>query len=174
MFLPFIAIQYIKQNYNYFCVFSFSNSYKITLWHTDQEVPGSIPYILSPNRSLENYFHFLSLDPFNHCLINLTIFLPRPSNFHQILTNIHLCPCPLIIYPKDPSLATKPTAKHVPSILLNIMFHAPMGRFQLELIYYFTYFSPSSHPTILCLFPVGLLSLIQHFQHPQDLLNMLY
>ena len=33
------------------------------------------------------------------------------------------------------------------SILLNIMFHAPMGRFQLELIYYFTYFStvaPSS------------------------------
>ena len=26
------------------------------------------------------------------------------------------------------------------SILLNIMFHAPMKRFQLELIYYFTYF----------------------------------
>ena len=26
------------------------------------------------------------------------------------------------------------------SILLNIMFHAPMERFQLELIYYFTYF----------------------------------
>ena len=25
--------------------------------------------------------------------------------------------------------------------LLNIMFHAPMGRFQLELIYYCTYFS---------------------------------
>jgi hypothetical protein len=29
-------------------------------------------------------------------------------------------------------------------ILLNIMFHAPMGRFQLELIYNFTYFSPLS------------------------------
>ena len=27
------------------------------------------------------------------------------------------------------------------SILSNIMFHAPMGIFQLELIYYFTYFS---------------------------------
>ena len=26
------------------------------------------------------------------------------------------------------------------SYLLNIMFHVPMGRFQLELIYYFTYF----------------------------------
>ena len=33
-------------------------------------------------------------------------------------------------------------------ILLNIMFHAPMGRFQLELIYYFTYFSLLSHPTL--------------------------
>ena len=37
----------------------------------------------------------------------------------------------------------------VVSILLNTMFHAPMGRFQLELIYYFTYFSPSSHPYFL-------------------------
>ena len=27
------------------------------------------------------------------------------------------------------------------SVLLNIMFHAPMGRFQLEFIYYYTYFS---------------------------------
>ena len=31
------------------------------------------------------------------------------------------------------------------SILLNIMFHAPMGIFQLELIYYL---SPSSHPRL--------------------------
>ena len=45
------------------------------------------------------------------------------------------------------------------------MFHAPMGRFQLELIYYFTSFSPSSHPKIVCFFPVGLSLLIQHFQH---------
>ena len=36
--------------------------------------------------------------------------------------------------------------------------------FQLELIYYFTYFSPSSHPTLVCFFPVGLSLLIQHFQ----------
>jgi hypothetical protein len=35
------------------------------------------------------------------------------------------------------------------SILLNIMFHAPMGRFQLELIYYFTYFS-TIVPSIIC------------------------
>ena len=28
---------------------------------------------------------------------------------------------------------------HCNSILLNIMFHAPMGRFQLELIYCFTF-----------------------------------
>ena len=38
------------------------------------------------------------------------------------------------------------------------MFHAPMGRFQLELIYYFTYLSPSSHPTVVCFYPVGLSS----------------
>ena len=50
------------------------------------------------------------------------------------------------------------------SILLNIVFHAPMGRFQLELIYYFTYFSPSSHSALVCFFPVGLSFLIQHFQ----------
>ena len=31
------------------------------------------------------------------------------------------------------------------SILLNIMFHSPMGRFQLELIYYLTYFSTVQH-----------------------------
>ena len=43
------------------------------------------------------------------------------------------------------------------------MFHAPMGRFQLELINYFTYFSPSSHLTLMCFFPVGIKLLI-HFQ----------
>ena len=36
-------------------------------------------------------------------------------------------------------------------ILLNIMFHAPMGRFQLELIYYFTYF-PTVLPSNICVF----------------------
>ena len=44
------------------------------------------------------------------------------------------------------------------SILLNIMFHAPMGRFQLELP-----FSPSSH-SIVVFFPIGLSSLLRHFQ----------
>ena len=38
-------------------------------------------------------------------------------------------------------------------ILLNIMFPAPMERFQLELINCFTYFSPSSHPTMCISFP---------------------
>ena len=36
-------------------------------------------------------------------------------------------------------------------ILLNIMFHAPMGRFQLELIYYFNYFS-TVVPSNICVF----------------------
>ena len=44
-----------------------------------------------------------------------------------------------------------------------IMFHAPMGRFQLELIYYFTYFSPTSHQKLVCFFPVDP-SLLIHFQ----------
>ena len=39
-------------------------------------------------------------------------------------------------------------------ILKNIMFFAPMGRFQLELIY--LYFPPSSHLVYLCFCPVGL------------------
>ena len=52
------------------------------------------------------------------------------------------------------------------------MFHAPMVRFQLELIYYFTYFSPSSHPTVVCFFPVGLLSLI-HFQRVLSVMKFL-
>ena len=37
------------------------------------------------------------------------------------------------------------------TILLNIMFHAPIGRFQLELIYYFTYFS-TVVPSNSCVF----------------------
>ena len=37
------------------------------------------------------------------------------------------------------------------SILLNIMFYAPMGRFQLDLIYYFTYFS-TVVPSKICVF----------------------
>ena len=36
-------------------------------------------------------------------------------------------------------------------ILLNIMFYAPMGRFQLELIYYFMYFS-TVVPSNICVF----------------------
>ena len=35
---------------------------------------------------------------------------------------------------------------------------------KFEIIYYFTYFSPSSHPTLLCFFPVGFSLLMQHFQ----------
>ena len=35
----------------------------------------------------------------------------------------------------------------------------------LEFIYYFTYFSPSPYPSVVCFFPVGRSLLIQHFQH---------
>jgi hypothetical protein len=37
-------------------------------------------------------------------------------------------------------------------ILLNIMFHTPMKRFQLELIIIIPIFPPSSHPTDVCFF----------------------
>ena len=37
------------------------------------------------------------------------------------------------------------------AIFLNIMIHAPMGRYQLELIYYFTYFS-TVIPSKSCVF----------------------
>ena len=47
-------------------------------------------------------------------------------------------------------------------ILLNIMFHTPMGKFHLEFII-LPIFPPSSHPTVACFFTVGLSSLI-HFQ----------
>ena len=51
-----------------------------------------------------------------------------------------------------------------PLTLLNIMFHARMRRFQLELIYYFTYFS-TIVPSNSCVFlSCRLSSLIQHFQ----------
>ena len=80
-----------------------------------------------------------------------------------------------------------------PAMTSYIMFHAPMGRFQLKLIYYFTYFSPC-RPIQHFFFPAGLSLLIQHFQqvlwvlkflpaqsrrqkklkYPQDLLKMLY
>ena len=51
-------------------------------------------------------------------------------------------------------------------ILLYIMFHPPVGRFQLELVCYFTHFS-TVVPFNRCVFffPVGLSSLIQYFQH---------
>ena len=44
------------------------------------------------------------------------------------------------------------------------MYHAPIGRFQLELIYYFTYFSSVVPSNICVFFPVALSFLIQHFQ----------
>ena len=46
-----------------------------------------------------------------------------------------------------------------------------MARFQLELIYYFTYLSPSSHPTLVCFFPVGLSLLILKAASSENLLN---
>ena len=44
---------------------------------------------------------------------------------------------------------------------------------QLELIYYSTYFSPSSHPTLVCFFTIGLSLLIHHFQQVLRVLKFL-
>ena len=48
---------------------------------------------------------------------------------------------------------------------------APMGRFQLELIY--LYFPPSFHLTVCCFCPVGLSLLQQHFQQVLWVLKLL-
>ena len=50
------------------------------------------------------------------------------------------------------------------SILLNILFHALMGRFQLQLFIFITYFSRVVPLTSCVFFPVGLLLLMRHFQ----------
>jgi len=60
------------------------------------------------------------------------------------------------------------------SILLNIMSVAPMGRFQLELIDYFTYFF-TVVPSNSCVFLSRRPFVVKTFstvQHPQDLLKM--
>ena len=44
----------------------------------------------------------------------------------------------------------------------------------LELMYYFTYFSLTSHPTFVYFIPVDLSLLIQHFQQILWMLKMLY
>ena len=54
-------------------------------------------------------------------------------------------------------------SNNITLILSNIMFHAPMGKFQLELIYYLSIFHRRPIQK-LCFFPVGLSLLIQHFQ----------
>ena len=48
-------------------------------------------------------------------------------------------------------------------VLLNIIFYAPMGRFQLKLFIFIIYFSADVPFTTCAFFPVGLSSLI-HFQ----------
>ena len=58
-------------------------------------------------------------------------------------------------------------------VLLNIMFHAPVERFQLELINYFTYFSTVVPSNICVFFPVGLSLLIQYFQQVLWMLKFL-
>ena len=65
------------------------------------------------------------------------------------------------------------------SILLNIMFHAPMGRFQLEVIYYFTYFStvvPSNSCVFLSCRPVHsiLLNIMLHAPMGRFQLELIY
>ena len=46
------------------------------------------------------------------------------------------------------------------SIILNMMFHAPMGRFQLEKFIIFPIFALSSHPTVVYFLRLGLSLLI--------------
>ena len=48
-------------------------------------------------------------------------------------------------------------------MLLNIMFHALMERFQLELFIFITYFSTVVPLTSCVSFPIGLWSLTRHF-----------
>ena len=50
------------------------------------------------------------------------------------------------------------------STLLNIMFHALMGRFQLEIFIFIAYFSIVVPLTSCVFFPVGLSSLTQNFE----------
>ena len=50
-------------------------------------------------------------------------------------------------------------------ILLNIMSHAPMGRFQLELFIFITYFSTVVPSNVVFYFPAGLSSLTRNFEH---------
>ena len=52
------------------------------------------------------------------------------------------------------------------------MFHAPMGRFQLEPII-LPVFPPSSHLRVVCFFPIGFTLLIQHFQQVLWVLKLL-
>ena len=76
-------------------------------------------------------------------------FLDR--NYHY--SNLLLCwisTDPICCSKISPSKAIKPVMYPL-WILLNIMSHAPMGRFQLELIYYFTYFS-TVVPSNICVF----------------------
>ena len=44
------------------------------------------------------------------------------------------------------------------------MFHAPTGRFYIELIIILPIFPQLSHLPVVCFFPVGLSSLIRHFE----------
>ena len=55
------------------------------------------------------------------------------------------------------------------SLLLNIMFHAPMGRNNLFLL---PIFPPSSHSIVVFFFPVGISSLTRHSQQVQQELRM--
>ena len=62
---------------------------------------------------------------------------------------------------------------HGKTILLIIMCHAPMVRFQLELIYCFTFFSTVVPSNICRYFSLRLSLLIQHFQQVLWVLKLL-
>ena len=62
------------------------------------------------------------------------------------------------------SVHTLLSSRLLSKILLIIMFHAMMGRFQLELSILITYFSAVIPLNSSVFFPVGLSSLTRHFQ----------
>ena len=104
-----------------------------------------------PAIKLAHIFHFIQMSPVTCFPGNLHIFpgLLSPNYFYR---------------PPPPFMSSRNVCKwaYQDINILNIMFHAPMGRFQLELIYYFTYFSTFVPSYIWVFLSVGL-SLLIHF-----------
>ena len=107
------------------------------------------------NKTTTKIFNFYFLNRTTHILLSNIFFFHLGYNYLQIFCQwkFTLNVCNYFIF----CVSNKWFANYGLSswwmflIFLNIMFHAPMGRFQLELIYYFTYFS-TAIPFIICVF----------------------